>query len=99
MAEKFTFTAFDPEKYLDRYRKSGRGILQPGLDDTWESVSMRTRIETRLVPAPWSYVLMIAIVYAFGINVVKQSYYFFFGRLNVTPAAESIEEAPPYQPN
>lgn len=99
MAEGPKYTPFDPDKYLERYRKSQRGILQPGLDDTWENISQRDKIETRLVPAPWSYVLIMAIVYAVGINTVKQVYYYFFGRLNVTPAIEATEEAPPYVPH
>lgn len=99
MAQEPKFTAFDPAKYMDRYRKSQRGIMQPGLDDTWETASLRTPTETQLVPAPWSYVLIIAVVYSVGINIVKQSYYYFFGRLNVTPAIEATQDAPPYQPH
>ena len=47
------------------------------------------RVETRLIPAPWSHVLLLAFMNAIAISVVKLAWYHYIGKPDIVPVSET----------
>ena len=78
-------------------------ISEPSLFDdeegTFINYNTRRRVKVHLVPAPWSRVLMLSLIYAFMISLVKFGYFHFFGKPQWSTAAEVSETIEQVQPS
>ena len=73
------------------YRLSAKGLGILGEDDTVTRHHNRRKDKTRLVPAPWSFVIVISIVYAIGINMVRVLWNESFGRPEIFVANPEVQ--------
>ncbi len=64
----------------------GSWLSEPSLFDDDESTFVdnhsRRRVYVHLVPAPWSRVILLSLVYALAVNFVKLAWFEFYGRPN-----------------
>ena len=70
-------------------------VTEPALFDseegTFTNYHTKRRVKIHLVPAPWSRVFMMAIIYAFAITLTKFAIFSVFGR----PQLFSLSAPPP----
>lgn len=71
-------------------------VTEPALFDnaegTFVNYNSRKRVKVYLVPASWSRVIMISLIYAFILSLIKYTYFGFFGRPQWVPSP-SLEKS------
>lgn len=94
MATDFRHTspkALDPLEFMFRYHTSAKGIPIPGEDNVIVRQRQKFNLETHLIPASWSQVLLIAFLYSLGIFWVRIVYIDLFGRPTIFAYNHQIE--------
>lgn len=81
----------DTKDLLRRYRRATKGETIEGLDDVFTTYRMRRKIHTRLVEAPFKIVVYFAFFNAIGINILKYSYFYVFGKPQVFMTPEQYQ--------
>lgn len=85
---------------MAKKKRSGYGswLSEPSLFDDDESTFVdnhsRRRVYVHLVPAPWSRVILLSLVYALAVNFVKLAWFEYYGRPNWGYVSEPIAENP-----
>jgi len=82
---------FDPKEKMSVYRASAKGLGIFGEDDTVTQHRKASKRRLHLIPAPWSLVFVTALLYAFGVNIVRLAWYEYFGRPDIFKAQPQIE--------
>lgn len=77
---------------LKRYKRASKNIDMPGEHLSASSYKKKRKVETKFVPAPWSYVLFVALGYAILINLIKLGIYGFSGKPDYTFSNETLEQ-------
>ena len=71
-------------------------VTEPALFDseegTFTNYHTKKRVKVHLVPAPWSRVFMIAIMYAFAITLTKFAIFSVFGRPQLFSLSSPVEK-------
>ena len=71
-------------------------LTEPSLFDEEEGTFMnyftRRRVKVHLVPAPWTRVIMLSIIYAFAITFVKFTYFYSVGKPKLVAVDATIPD-------
>ena len=62
-------------------------------EGTFIDYSTRKRVNVYLIPAKWSRVIMIALVYAFVLTIAKYVYFSVFGKPDLRPSSSFTQSA------
>ena len=62
-------------------------------EGTFIDYSNRKRVNVYLIPAKWSRVIMIALVYAFVLTIAKYAYFSVFGKPDLRPSSSFNQSA------
>mgnify|MGYP000337545697 CR=1 FL=1 len=82
MAKKprYAHSTLNPLELIMLYKWSAKGGIIPGQDDTVVKYQGNTKTKTRMVPAPWSLVILLAVVNSFAIQAARQAWILSYGK-------------------
>ena len=77
---QYAHKIMNPFELVSRYKHSAKGGIIRGQDDTVTRYSNSTNQKVRMIPAPWSMVITIALINAFLIQVARQVWFHYLGK-------------------
>lgn len=94
---KYQFTTHDPGKAIARYKETHKDKYSENVDQVISQYTRKGKVQIRLIPAPWSLVLIYAVVNGFAVFIGRLLWFETFGRPSSDLFTPSHQIEEPYE--